>query len=206
MAHAWPRGYPVMPKGLRAFADRYRTMVKTARKAAGVRHRLRGEVDLADLVERGLTVGREVYVANWSLIDQIAPYLISIGDETVISPRVQILAHDAAGQKQLGYTRLAPVTIGRKVYIGADSTILAGATIGDEAIIGAGSLVNGEIPAGAVAVGRPARVVSTTAEFLAKRRLKLAEAPRFTHDDIATPEGRAAVRARIAEHGEGFIP
>lgn len=52
------------------------------------------------------------------------------------------------------------VRIGREVWIGARATILDGVTIGDGAIVGAHSLVKEDVPAGAVAVGTPARIVS----------------------------------------------
>lgn len=42
-------------------------------------------------------------------------------------------------------------------------TVLAGARIGDRALIGANSVVRGEIPADAVAVGSPARLIRITA-------------------------------------------
>jgi acetyltransferase-like isoleucine patch superfamily enzyme len=39
--------------------------------------------------------------------------------------------------------------------------VLDGASVGDGAIIGAGAVVRGEIPAKAIAVGMPARVVGS---------------------------------------------
>jgi len=53
----------------------------------------------------------------------------------------------------------APVIIGRNVWVGAKATILKGVTIGDDAVIGAGAVVTRHIPARAVAVGVPARVI-----------------------------------------------
>ena len=47
----------------------------------------------------------------------------------------------------------------QNVWIGASCTILPGVTIGDHAVIGAGSVVVKSIPANAVAVGNPARVI-----------------------------------------------
>jgi acetyltransferase-like isoleucine patch superfamily enzyme len=55
------------------------------------------------------------------------------------------------------------VKIGKNVWIGTRATILDGVTIGDGAIIGAHSLVRSDVPAGAVAVGTPARVIANNA-------------------------------------------
>lgn len=49
--------------------------------------------------------------------------------------------------------------IGSDVFIGANVTILDGVMIGDGAVIGAGAVVVKDIPAYAVAVGVPAKVV-----------------------------------------------
>ena len=53
------------------------------------------------------------------------------------------------------------VAIGAGAWLGAGVKVLDGAAIGDGAIVGAGAVVRGEIPAGAIAVGMPARVVGT---------------------------------------------
>ncbi len=51
------------------------------------------------------------------------------------------------------------VKIGRNVWIGAGALIMDGVTIGDGAIVGAQSLVKDDVPAGAVVVGTPAKVI-----------------------------------------------
>ena len=53
------------------------------------------------------------------------------------------------------------VSVGSGVWLGADVKVLDGATIGDGAIVGAGAVVRGDIPAMAVAVGMPARIVGS---------------------------------------------
>jgi acetyltransferase-like isoleucine patch superfamily enzyme len=53
------------------------------------------------------------------------------------------------------------VTIGAGAWLGAGVKVLDGTSIGDGAIVGAGAVARGEIAAGEIAVGIPARVVST---------------------------------------------
>jgi acetyltransferase-like isoleucine patch superfamily enzyme len=53
----------------------------------------------------------------------------------------------------------APVRIGRNVWIGGKATITKGVSIGDNAVIGANAVVTHDIPANAIAVGVPARVI-----------------------------------------------
>lgn len=57
-----------------------------------------------------------------------------------------------------------PITIGNNVWIGANSTILAGVVIGDNTVIGAGSVVTKSIPGNVVAVGVPCKVVREITE------------------------------------------
>jgi acetyltransferase-like isoleucine patch superfamily enzyme len=52
--------------------------------------------------------------------------------------------------------RVSPISIGCKVFLGANTTVLKGVTIGDGAVIGASSVVTGEIPPGTIAAGNPA--------------------------------------------------
>jgi serine O-acetyltransferase len=56
-------------------------------------------------------------------------------------------------------------TIGNRVFIGAHSAIVGPVTIGDDAMICAGAVVNRPVPARAVVMGNPARVISHDGSF-----------------------------------------
>lgn len=58
-----------------------------------------------------------------------------------------------------------PTVVKRGASIGSGATLLCGITIGERAIIGAGSVVTKDVPAGAIVVGNPARVVKWIPEF-----------------------------------------
>jgi acetyltransferase-like isoleucine patch superfamily enzyme len=54
-----------------------------------------------------------------------------------------------------------PIVVGDHAWIGLGSIVLDGVHIGEGAVVGAGSVVTRDVPAWAVAVGNPARVVRT---------------------------------------------
>src|ERR1700730_5542227 len=93
--------------------------------------RLRGQTSRDVLVEHGLTLGENVFLGHRVYIDPRHCWLLEIGDRAVISPNTVILAHDASTRRQLGFSRLARVRIGREVYIGCAALILPGVSIGD---------------------------------------------------------------------------
>lgn len=55
--------------------------------------------------------------------------------------------------------RIAPVHIGRGVWIGQNAVIMPGVTIGEGAVVGALSVVRDDVPARSVVAGIPARVI-----------------------------------------------
>lgn len=56
-------------------------------------------------------------------------------------------------------------TIGNRVFIGAHAVIVGRITVGDDAVVCAGSVVSRSVPARAVVMGNPARVVSYDGSF-----------------------------------------
>ena len=115
-----------------------------------------GDIELADGANLGfncevfsasqVTIGKSVLMAAYT-------YVIG-GDHDFSDPSVPVLSQSR---------RSAGVTIGDGVWLGAGAKVLDGVTIGDHAVIGAGAVVREDVPASAVAVGIPARVVSSRA-------------------------------------------
>lgn len=90
---------------------------------------------------------------------------VEIGNDVMFGPNVTIMdssGHPLRGRGEPGEaarTTSSPVSIGDNAWIGAGAMILKGVTVGEDAVIGAQSVVYEDVPAGAVALGNPARVV-----------------------------------------------
>ena len=93
---------------------------------------------------------------------------VTIGAETMIGELVSIRDQDHRFDRpevpirEQGYTS-APIAIGRNVWIGRGAAILKGATIGDGAVIAANAVVTGDVPAGELWGGVPARRIRAVA-------------------------------------------
>lgn len=74
---------------------------------------------------------------------------VSLGKSSMLATGVQCLG-----------TPEAPIRVGENAWLGAKVTVRAGVTIGAGAVIAAGALVTSDIAPDAIAVGRPARVIS----------------------------------------------
>ena len=113
-----------------------------------------GDIELAEGVNIGFNC--EVFSAS----------RVSIGRDTLLAAYCYVIGgdHDWSdpAQSVLEQGRVsAGVTIGAGAWLGAGAKVLDGATVGDRAVIGAGAVVKGDVPAGAIAVGMPAKVIGT---------------------------------------------
>lgn len=106
-------------------------------------------------ITTGIELQCETQVGRRLKIEHFGGIIISgdaiIGDDVVLRNGVTI------GLRRTG-ERGAPV-IGNRVDIGAGAKLLGKITIGDDAVIGANAVVLCDVPAGALAVGIPARIV-----------------------------------------------
>ena len=101
-------------------------------------------------------IGDGLYIGHYGSII-LAPE-VRIGHNCSLAQNVTI------GIAGGGDDRGAP-TIGNRVFIGAHSVIVGRITVGDDAVICAGSVVSRSVPARAVMMGNPARVVSYDGSF-----------------------------------------
>jgi maltose O-acetyltransferase len=132
--------------------------------------KLRGEIPVWAYNKRGMRIGRDFNMQPGCHLDYSHCWLIEIGEEVTLAPKVHILAHDASTKRTLGYTKIGRVTIGSRVFIGAGSIILPNITIGNDVVIGAGSVVTRNIPSGVIAAGNPAKVIGNTSEYMDKNK------------------------------------
>lgn len=102
-----------------------------------------------------MSIGKNASVGLMAMFDVFFPQLISIGENTIIGYNATVLTHEFLIREY----RKGRVEIGSEVVIGNNTTILPGVSIGNGAVVGAFSLVNKNIPAGALAAGVPARII-----------------------------------------------
>jgi acetyltransferase-like isoleucine patch superfamily enzyme len=94
---------------------------------------------------------------------------VTVGKDTLLAAYVYVIGgdHDAGDPSipvGLQARRSQGVDLGRGAWIGAGAKVLDGVSVGDGAVIGAGAVVREAVPAQAIAVGVPARVVGTRDE------------------------------------------
>lgn len=141
--------------------------------------RIRGEIPTEELIKLGLVVGENFSRQEKCSLDHSHCWLIRIGDNVTLAPRVHILAHDASMYRATGYTYVAPVHIGSNVFIGAGAIVLPGVTVGNNVVIGAGSVVTKDIPSNSVVVGNPAHKIRDYADFMDTHINRMKKAPVF---------------------------
>jgi serine O-acetyltransferase len=152
----WRMG--IEPKPLRApFSVLYRALYRTVRNLYGIE------------VPYSAKIGRRVIFEH--------QHGIVVHGETVIGDDCIIRQGVTLGIRSLDRLTEAPV-LGRGVNIGAGAVIIGRVHVGDGAAIGANAVVLKDVPAGALAIGVPAKItprnhaVSVTEQPLEERTTK----------------------------------
>ena len=109
-----------------------------------------------------LRIGNDVGISG-AILYALAD--ITIGDRCLLGSNCCIFTSDhhglhPANRRTTLAVRNAPVVLEEDVWIGANATILKGVTIGRGSIVSASSVVTGNIPAGTIVLGNPARVIA----------------------------------------------
>lgn len=96
------------------------------------------------VAENSITLGKRVFVGAGC---------------TVIDSDCHPLDAEARARGERG--RTSPIVLEDDVWLGMNVLVLKGVRIGAGTVVGAGSVVTGDLPAGVVAAGNPARVVGS---------------------------------------------
>ncbi len=103
-------------------------------------------------IHPGATIGKRLFIDHGMGV--VIGETSEIGDDCLIYKGVVL------GGTTLERKKRHP-TLGNRVIIGSNSTVLGAITIGDGARIGSGSVVVKSVPAGATVVGVPGRIVES---------------------------------------------
>lgn len=172
-----------------------------------IKAKIRGTMNLKKLVAEGLIVGKNFHALEGVIIDPGHCWLIEIGDNVTLAPRVHILAHDASTKIPLGYTKIGRVSIGNNVFIGVNSIILPNVKIGDNVVIGAGSIVTRDIPEQGVYCGNPCVKVADYNDWIKKQKERMHIAPKYDQNyiiDNITEEKRLQMKQELKDK-IGFV-
>ncbi len=161
--------------------------INASQLAAGVQVGPFAHLRFAVRMMKDAHVGNFVEVKKSVLGEGVkAMHLTYLGDA-----RVGAETNVGAGTITCNYDGVAkhPTTIGRRVFIGSDTALVAPVRVGDGAYIGAGSVITENVPAGALGLAR-GRQVNKPGWANARRRIMAAGAK------LARPAKKAKKRKR----------
>lgn len=106
------------------------------------------------LIENDVVLGENVTVKSGVYIWDGT----TIGNNVFIGP-CATFTNDKMPRSKVYPEAFSRITIEDNASIGANATLLPGITIGKHAMVGAGSVVTKDVPAYAVVVGNPAKII-----------------------------------------------
>src|SRR2546426_2629987 len=106
------------------------------------------------VIEHNVVIGDRVRIHSAAFI----PEYTVLEDDCWIGPCVVVTNAKYPANRYTKRDLRGPV-VRRGAKVGANATLLPGVVIGENALVGAGSVVTRDVPANAVVVGNPARVI-----------------------------------------------
>lgn len=134
-----------------------------------------GDLPTSYYLKKGMKIGSNFCRQGSTKFDITNCYLISFGNDVTVANNVQFLAHDDTTIEDLDYRKVGKITVGNNVFFGARSLVLMNTKIGDNVIVAAGSVVTKDIPDNCVVAGVPAKVISSTSDYMEKNRKLMSE-------------------------------
>lgn len=122
--------------------------------------RERAEIGAASVVGRGSAIDNDVVIGERVRI-QTSVYVTAysvVEDDVFLGPCAMTTNDDTMGRIDGGY-RMRGATLRRACRIGGGAVLVPGVEVGEEAFVAAGAVVTADVPARAVVMGVPARVV-----------------------------------------------
>lgn len=172
-----------------------------------IKAKIRGTINLPKLKRDGLKVGANFNAQEGAIIDPGHCWLIEIGNNVTLAPRVIILAHDASMKKSLGYTKIGRVRIGDNVFLGANTIVLPNVFIDSNTIVGAGSVVTHDLIGGGVYVGNPARKIKEYSDWIQKESRLIKECVKFdsSYKITSISNKKKVEMLNLLDCSEGYI-
>lgn len=115
-------------------------------------------------IHPGATIGHRVFIDHG--------YGVVIGETAEVGNDCTIYQGVTLGGTRLYKGEKRHPTLGKGVVVGAGAQVLGGFTVGDGARIGSNAVVVKPVPAGATAVGNPARIILPASDVTADTKAK----------------------------------
>jgi acetyltransferase-like isoleucine patch superfamily enzyme len=117
-------------------------------------------VGTLSVIEHHVKIGNNVRIHTQAFV----PEFSVLEDGCWLGPNV-VLTNAKYPLSPGAKDQLAGPVIRQGAKIGANSTILPGVVVGENALVGAGTVVVRDVPAGAVVVGNPGRIIGQIADL-----------------------------------------
>ncbi len=113
-------------------------------------------------IDSGVTIGNETKIQNYVPVYHGVEMEdgVFLGPNSLTTNDLIPRARTEEGQIQgVSDWQVSPIHICKDASIGAGAVIRPGVTIGEKALIGAGAVITKDVPAGAVVVGNPGKIL-----------------------------------------------